>query len=262
MRYKKWARLLAYVTGSVNRELFLQNEYLAAENRILRAQFPTKLRLSNPERATLAEIGSDWGSRWWQRSPVSPNRRRSLLGKLVANKFDGSKHRQISSRPAVPPEVEALVVMMAGENTGWGYDRIVGALANLGYHLSDQTVRNILRRYGIAPALKRSRTTSWKDFISVHKDLLAGAIDAGGWRVKTIQLPARSPKRTAFSRGWRQTEKALPPSSVPPRRNAQVLWTRRMNNLTFRDRACIPFSLWQPKCDIRAARRTLGVSSH
>ena len=33
----KWARLLAYVTGLVNQKLLLQNEYLAAENRILRA---------------------------------------------------------------------------------------------------------------------------------------------------------------------------------------------------------------------------------
>jgi hypothetical protein len=41
-------RLLAYVTGSVNQELLLQNEYLAAENRILRAKLPTKLRLSKP----------------------------------------------------------------------------------------------------------------------------------------------------------------------------------------------------------------------
>jgi hypothetical protein len=46
MRNKKWVRLLAYVTGSVNQELLLQNEYLAAENRILRAKLPTKLRLS------------------------------------------------------------------------------------------------------------------------------------------------------------------------------------------------------------------------
>ena len=38
MRNKKWARLLAYVTGAVNQELLLQNEYLAAENRILRAK--------------------------------------------------------------------------------------------------------------------------------------------------------------------------------------------------------------------------------
>jgi len=40
MRNKKWVRLLAYVTGTVNQELLLQNEYLAAENRILRAKLP------------------------------------------------------------------------------------------------------------------------------------------------------------------------------------------------------------------------------
>ena len=58
-----WARLLAFVTGLVNQELLLQNEYLAAENRILRAQLPTRLRLSDPERGTLAEIGSDWAGK-------------------------------------------------------------------------------------------------------------------------------------------------------------------------------------------------------
>ncbi len=33
-----WARLLAYITGTVDQELLLRNEYLATENRILRAQ--------------------------------------------------------------------------------------------------------------------------------------------------------------------------------------------------------------------------------
>ena len=56
MRNSRWVRLLAYVTGSVNHELLLRNEYLAAENRILRAKLPARLRLSNPERITLAEI--------------------------------------------------------------------------------------------------------------------------------------------------------------------------------------------------------------
>ena len=55
------ARLLAFVTGLVNQELLLQNEYLAAENRILRAHLPTRLRLSDPERSTLAEIGKRLG---------------------------------------------------------------------------------------------------------------------------------------------------------------------------------------------------------
>ncbi len=37
MKDNKWARLPAYVTGLVNQKLLLQNEYLIAENRILRA---------------------------------------------------------------------------------------------------------------------------------------------------------------------------------------------------------------------------------
>src|SRR5262245_15913524 len=57
MKENKWICLLAYVTGIVNQELLLRNEYLAAENRILRAHLPARLRLSDPERSTLAEIG-------------------------------------------------------------------------------------------------------------------------------------------------------------------------------------------------------------
>jgi len=61
MRNKTWVRLLAYVTGSVNQELLRQNEYLTAENRIVRAKLPSRLRLSDPERAILAEIGKCLG---------------------------------------------------------------------------------------------------------------------------------------------------------------------------------------------------------
>ena len=61
MKDNNWARLLAYVTGLVNQELLLQNEYLAAENQILRAHLPTRLRLTDPERSTLAEIGKRLG---------------------------------------------------------------------------------------------------------------------------------------------------------------------------------------------------------
>src|SRR5437879_4102177 len=61
MKNTQVARLLAYVTGMVNQELLLQNQYLAAENRILRAHLPTRLRLSDPQRLTLAEIGKRLG---------------------------------------------------------------------------------------------------------------------------------------------------------------------------------------------------------
>jgi len=54
-----WKHLLALVTGLVNQELLLRNEYLAAENRILKARLPSRFRLSDPERSTLGEIASD-----------------------------------------------------------------------------------------------------------------------------------------------------------------------------------------------------------
>jgi hypothetical protein len=63
---------------------------------------------------------------------------------------------------------------MAKENPSWGYDRIVGALANLGHRLSHQTVRNILRRHSLSPAPKRKQAVSWKDFIRSHWDVLVG----------------------------------------------------------------------------------------
>jgi putative transposase len=46
-----WAQLLAYVTGTVDQELLLRNEYLAAENRILKAQINGRLLLSQEEKA-------------------------------------------------------------------------------------------------------------------------------------------------------------------------------------------------------------------
>jgi hypothetical protein len=57
MKDNKWLRLLTYVTGLVNQELLLQNEYLAAEDKILRAHLPARQCLSDPEGSTLAEIG-------------------------------------------------------------------------------------------------------------------------------------------------------------------------------------------------------------
>ena len=58
-----WKTMLAYITGSVDQELLLRSEYLAAENRILRKQVQGRLRLTDGERRTLAEIGWKLGKR-------------------------------------------------------------------------------------------------------------------------------------------------------------------------------------------------------
>ena len=56
-----WRKVLACITGAVDEALLLCNEYLAAENWILMEQLQGRLRLTAPQRITLAEIGSRLG---------------------------------------------------------------------------------------------------------------------------------------------------------------------------------------------------------
>ena len=135
-----WKHLLAYITGTVDQELLVRNEYLVTENRILRTQIKGRLRLSDGERQALAEIGQKLGKQALKEvaTIVKPNTILAWHRKLVARKFDGSRQRKAPGRPTIDQEVVALVVRMATENRSWGYDRIVGALANLGYTISDR----------------------------------------------------------------------------------------------------------------------------
>jgi transposase InsO family protein len=173
-----WKRLLACVTGSVDAELLLRNEYLATENRILRSQLRGRLRLSDAERISLAEIGQRLGRKALAEVAqiVRPETILAWHRKLVAKKFDGSKKRAGPGRPSTTQEVEELVLQLARDNRSWGYKRIVGALENLGYKLSAQTVANLLRCHGIAPAPERGKGTPWKEFIRSHLEVLA-AVD-------------------------------------------------------------------------------------
>jgi hypothetical protein len=159
MKGNQWARLLAYVTGLVNQELLLQNEYLAAENRILRGHLPARLLLSDSKRRTLTDIGKRLGRRALDKVAqlAKPNTILAWYRRLIARKFDGSERRSYPGRPRIDAAIEALIVRLARENKGWGYDQIVGALANLGHHVSVQTVGNILRRH--APP---SSPASWR----------------------------------------------------------------------------------------------------
>jgi putative transposase len=169
-----WKPLLAYITGSVDQELLLRNEYLVTENRILRQQITGRVRLSDGERKTLAELGKQLGKQALNEvaSLVTPDTILAWHRQLIAKKYDGSEHRHAPGRPTISAELEALVVRLAQENRSWGYDRIAGALAHLGYTVSDQTVGNILKRHGIVPAPERKKTTTWQEFIRTHLDVL------------------------------------------------------------------------------------------
>jgi hypothetical protein len=152
-----------------------------------------------------------------------------------------SMARNTAARPVARAQcrIENLVVRLTRENSGWGYDQIVGALANLGHAVSDQTVGNILRRHGITPIPERSQTTTWRDFIRVSSAGITDRPDASwisqvarnatleelgylndrryvlhdrdakfcaeipvtpaAWSVKCLRLPPRNPNSNAFA---------------------------------------------------------------
>jgi len=156
-----WKRMLAYVTGSVDEELLARNEYLVTENRILRHQIQGRIRLTDPERISLASAAKRMGRKGLQ-EVAQIVRPETILGwhrRLIAKKFDGSNNRSAGKGGATSDKIEELVLRLARENRTWGYRRIVGALSNLGHEVSHQNVANVLKRHDVAPA--PAPTISW-----------------------------------------------------------------------------------------------------
>ncbi len=149
---------LALVSGKVEEELLLRNEYLAAENAILKSKLVKPPRFNDHERVRLAKIGKQLGLKALKDIAciVKPETILEWFRKLVAKKFDGSKFRKKVGRPKTDRKLEALIIRFVEENPSWGYDRIAGALSNIGYEVSDQTVGNILKRNGIPPVPTRT----------------------------------------------------------------------------------------------------------
>ena len=86
----------------------MRNEYLGAENRILRAQIKGRLLLSEGEKATLAEIAQRLGRKGLEElaAVAKPDTLLAWYRKLIANKFDGSRFRQRVGRPRMDEEAE------------------------------------------------------------------------------------------------------------------------------------------------------------
>ncbi len=166
---------LALVSGHVEEELLIRNEYPAAENKILKSKLKKPMSFNDSERIQLAKIGKRMGIKALKEISciVKPETILKWFRKLVAKKFDGSSYRKTFGRPPISIELEKLIIRFAEENPGWGYDRISGALSNLGYKVSDRTVGNVLKRNGIPPAPDRDQDTTWATFIKKHQYVLA-----------------------------------------------------------------------------------------
>ncbi len=74
-------------------------------------------------------------------------------------------------RPALNPELEALILRLARENPTWGYGKLEGELGKLGYNIGRSTIKDVLKRQHVPPAPERARQgSSWRTFLSHYKD--------------------------------------------------------------------------------------------
>jgi hypothetical protein len=167
---RDWKKLLGSITASVDEELGLRNAYLLAENRVIRQQIIGRVQRTDSDRKALAEPGQQLDKQALEEmaTVAKPDTILAWHRTFADQKGDSSPPHKSGGRRCIDKEIEDLVVRMARDNRSWGYDRIVGALANLGYTVSDQTVGNILKRHGIPPAPERMKTVTWRESIRIH----------------------------------------------------------------------------------------------
>ena len=138
-----WQLLLLILAGWINHREQEVIEYLRAENRVLREKLGKKrILLNDDQRRLLAVKGKILGRKMLEQMAtiVTPDTILRWHRELVAAKWDYSGRRKKIGRPPVSAEVIELVLRMARENPRWGYDRIQGALANLGHLISNTCV--------------------------------------------------------------------------------------------------------------------------
>jgi len=89
-----------------------------------------------------------------------------------------------SGRPPTGRALRELVLRLARENPGWGYQRITGELIKLGFRISPSTVRRLLGSAGLEPAPRR-RAVSWPAFL---RRQAASLLACDFFTVETVML--------------------------------------------------------------------------
>ena len=165
--------------------------------------------------------------RWIDRAVIAalarllPARRR--LGLLVTPSTILRWHRQLianrwttqhvrSGRPAIPAGVRALILRLATENPTWGYRRIHGELAGLGYQIGASTVWKILHRAGIDPSPRRA-VPSWAQFLRAQAH---GILACDLLHVDTITCTGSTPSSSSSTPPAACTSWASPPTPPGP----------------------------------------------
>lgn len=169
-----WHLMLVLLAGWMNRQQQDVIEYLKEENRILREKLGGKrILLNDAQKRRLATAAARIGRDLLHQCATlfSPETILMWHRKLVAAKYDGCGKRGPKAKKA--NEVRKHVLRMAEENPSWGYGHIHGELKGLGYKVSWQTVRRIMKEHGLLPDPGKPRRMSWTTFVKSHFESIA-----------------------------------------------------------------------------------------
>ena len=176
MKTKPYTMLLLMLAGWINRQQQEMIEYLKEENKILREKLgPKRILLNDSQRRRLAILGKKLGRAVLSQvsCAFSPDTILKWHRKLVAAKYDGSKHRSKFGRPKISDQLRQFIIDMANECRHFGCKKITGYLKYLGYNVSRSTVRRVLIEHGIDPSPLRPERTTWREFVKSHWESLA-----------------------------------------------------------------------------------------
>jgi len=168
LRVFGWLALLTRSDRAKDAEILILRHQIAVFQR--QARTP---RLSWADRAVLSALARllPSGHLRQLRLIVSPRTLLRWHADLIRRRW--AYPRRTPGRPRTAPAVRALVLDMARDNPAWGYRRIHGELAALGYKVAPSTVWKILKDAGIDPAPRRAGQ-AWRTFLaSQAKTILA-----------------------------------------------------------------------------------------
>ena len=171
-----WLVLLGRSQASKDAEIMV----LRHEVMVLRRQI-ARPKPDWADRAVLAALARLLPAALRGRRLVTPGTLLAWHRRLLTRKWT---YPSRPGRPRTSQEIRALVLRLAGENPAWGYRRVHGELARLGHHVSEATVRRILRSRRFRPA-PRGLDTSWRRFLRAQAE---GLLACDFFTVDTIFL--------------------------------------------------------------------------
>ena len=169
LRVFGWLALLARSDRAKDAEILILRHQVA----ILQRQVKPP-RLSWADRAVLSALARLLPSSYLRELRLIISSRTVLRWHADLARRRWACPRRAPGRPRTAPAVRALVLQMARDNPGWGYRRIHGELAGLGFEIAPSTVWQILKDAGIDPAPERSGQT-WRAFLASQATTILAA---------------------------------------------------------------------------------------